>query len=70
MAAQFHSNYVEQFMKLIGEYIRFSFGLEGREQGRYPLAKTTLQFTRELCRLGSLGSGLEEHVPRHILDTL
>ena len=57
-------------MQLLGEYIRFAFGLQGRDKGRYPSAQTVLQFTKELCRLGSLGSGLEEHVPRHILDTV
>ena len=30
-------------MQLLGEYIRFAFGLQGRDKGRYPSAQTVLQ---------------------------
>ena len=51
---QFHSNYVAQFMKLMGEFVRFSYGLSPREKERYPSAETTLLFADTLCRLGNI----------------
>lgn len=53
-ARQFHSNYVVQFMKLMGEFVRFAYGLPPREKERYPSAETTLLFAETLCRLGSI----------------
>merc|ERR1712046_231999 len=51
---QFHSNYVTQFTKLMGEFVRFSYGLSPREKERYPSAETTLLFADTLCRLGNI----------------
>ena len=51
---QFHSNYVAQFMKLIGEFVRFAYGLSPREKERYPSAETTMLFAETLCRLGNI----------------
>jgi hypothetical protein len=69
-AAQFHSNYVAQFMKLVGEYVRFAFVLPPKERQRYPSVETTVMFTKELCRLSGINrKHLEEQIPPHILDT-
>eukprot|EP01043_Picozoa_sp_COSAG02_P081785 COSAG02_NODE_20161_length_846_cov_0.848728_2_plen_122_part_00 len=54
LCVQFHSNYVTQFMKLMGEFVRFSYGLSPREKERYPSAETTLLFADTLCRLGNI----------------
>jgi len=71
LCGQFHSNYVAQFMKLMGEFVRFAYGLPAREKERYPSAETTLLFAETLCRLGNIARNhLDEHVPKHLLDTV
>ena len=70
-ACQFHSNYVGQFMKLMGEFVRYCYGLPPSEKQRFPSPETTLLFAETLCRLGSISrSHLDEHVPKHLLDTV
>ena len=70
-ACQFHSNYVGQFMKLMGEFVRYCYGLPTSEKQRFPSPETTLLFAETLCRLGSISrSHLDEHVPKHLLDTV
>jgi hypothetical protein len=66
---QFHSNYVAQFMKLVGEFVRFTYGLPPREKERYPSAETTLLFADTLCRLGNISRSHldgERHVFLHV----
>ena len=53
-AVQFHSNYVQQFIGLCGEYVRFIYvaAKDAKNTSSLPSFRSVMLFLEDLCRVG------------------
>eukprot|EP01052_Picozoa_sp_SAG31_P024513 SAG31_NODE_2091_length_6465_cov_2.429626_6_plen_233_part_00 len=73
LLTQFHADYIDSFIRLMGEYVRYAAAMPSsgnRATVALPTSTSALLFLEELCRLGNLPrKAVAEHVPEYVFNS-